>query len=76
MKLDSAIKDLQKEKLELEAKLKQVNVALSALAKLSPKAPSESPESKTDNPANRPAPQLSGAKPAPTVQTPNKPAGI
>jgi prefoldin subunit 5 len=34
MKLDGAIKDLQKEKHELESKLKNVNVALAALTKL------------------------------------------
>jgi hypothetical protein len=34
MKLDSAIKDLQKEKTQLETQLKQVNVALAAIIKL------------------------------------------
>jgi prefoldin subunit 5 len=37
MKFDSAVKDLQKEKQELESKLKQVNVALAALTKLAGK---------------------------------------
>jgi hypothetical protein len=77
MKLDSAIRDLQKEKSELETKLKQVNLALTALTKLSPKTPPESPQAKTDNSViNRPAPQATAAKPAPTVQPANKPAGI
>lgn len=77
MKLDSAIKDLQKEKSELETKLKQVNLALTALTKLSPKTPSESPETRTDNSAiNRSAPQTTAAKPAPTVQPANKPVGV
>ena len=34
MKFDTTMKELQKEKADLEAKLKQVNVALAALAKL------------------------------------------
>jgi hypothetical protein len=34
MKFDTAVKELQKEKADLEAKLKQVNVALAALAAL------------------------------------------
>ena len=73
MKLDSAIRDLQKEKSELEAKLKQVNLALAALTKLSPKTPSESPEAKTDA-INRPAPQATAVKAGP-AQPANKPAG-
>jgi hypothetical protein len=34
MKFDATVKELQKEKTDLEAKLKQVNVAIAALAKL------------------------------------------
>jgi hypothetical protein len=34
MKFDTTVKELQKEKVDLEAKLKQVNIALAALAKL------------------------------------------
>ncbi len=37
MRLDSVVKDLQRERLELESKLKQVNVARPALAKLNSK---------------------------------------
>jgi hypothetical protein len=49
MKLDLAIKDLQKEKHELESKLKNVNVALTALTKLAkPDA-----DAKAENDPNR-----------------------
>jgi hypothetical protein len=37
MKFDTTVKELQKEKADLEAKLKQVNTALAALAKLGEK---------------------------------------
>jgi hypothetical protein len=49
MKLEGAVKDLQKEKHELEAKLKNVNVALAALTKLAkPDA-----DAKAENDPNR-----------------------
>jgi hypothetical protein len=73
MKLDGALKDLQKEKHELESKLKNVNVALTALTKLTAKPDADS---KTENnPATRPAPQATATKPAPAAQPANKPAG-
>ena len=73
MKLDSAVKDLQKEKHELESKLKNVNVALTALTKLTAKPDADS--KMENNPATRPAPQATVAKVGPT-QPANKPAGI
>jgi hypothetical protein len=73
MKLDSAVKDLQKEKQELESKLKNVNVALTALTKLTAKPDTDS---KTENnPAARPAPQATVVKVGP-AQPANKPAGL
>jgi prefoldin subunit 5 len=74
MRLDSAVKDLQKEKQELESKLKNVNVALTALTKLTAKPDADSKVE--NNPATRPASQATAAKPAPAVQPANKPAGI
>ena len=73
MKLDSAVKDLQKEKHELESKLKNVNVALTALAKLVAKPDADSKVE--NNPAARPAPQATVVKTGPAQPT-NKPAGI
>lgn len=72
MKLDSTVRDLQREKQELESKLKQVNVALAALTKLSAKPDADS---KADNnPATRPAPPATVVKAGP-AQPANKPAG-
>jgi hypothetical protein len=73
MNFDSSIRDLQKEKLELEGKLKQVNAALAALTKLNPKAASTNTKA-DNNPAARPA--TPAAKPAPTAQPASKPATI
>jgi prefoldin subunit 5 len=50
MKFDSAVKDLQKEKQELEARLKNVNAALGALTKLAGKPDADA---KSDNSPNR-----------------------
>jgi prefoldin subunit 5 len=51
MKLDGAVKDLQKEKQELESRLKNVNAALAALTKLAAKpdaATQSAPKPATD----------------------------
>jgi prefoldin subunit 5 len=73
MKLDAAVKDLQKEKHELESKLKNVNVALTALTKFTAKS---DPDLKVENnPAARPAPQATVVKAGP-AQPANKPAGV
>jgi hypothetical protein len=75
MKFDTAVKELQKEKADLEARLKQVNVAIAALAKLGGK------ESMT-SPLQKPATSTSAAqsatvtKPVPAAPSPtNKPLG-
>ena len=73
MKLDSAVKDLQKEKRELESKLKNVNVALTALTKLTAKSDADSKVE--NNPAARPTPQATAVK-AGSTQPANKPAGL
>lgn len=72
MKLDSAIRDLQKEKQELESKLKNVNVALAALTRLTAKPDADSKVE--NNPATRPAPQAAVVKAGP-AQPANRPAG-
>jgi hypothetical protein len=72
MTLDATIKDLQKEKNNLEFKLKNVNVALSALTKLTAKPDSDP---KTDNnSASHPTPQATVVKAGP-AQPANRPAG-
>jgi hypothetical protein len=72
MKFDGTVKDLQKEKQELESKLKNVSVALAALTKLSAKP---DVDSKADNnPATRPALPATVVKAGP-AQPANKPAG-
>jgi hypothetical protein len=50
MKLDGAVKDLQKEKHELEAKLKNVTAALAAFTKLAAKPDTDA---KSENNPNR-----------------------
>jgi hypothetical protein len=62
MKLDGAIKDLQKEKHELESKLKNVNVALAVLMKLAkPDA-----DAKAENDPNRATSPLTPVRVGPT----------
>jgi hypothetical protein len=77
MKFDSTVKELQKEKAELEAKLKQVNVALAALAKLGAKQTAVVPEQ--TNPTSTtaaPTQQVPMSKTVvPSVQTSTKPFG-
>jgi hypothetical protein len=72
MKLDSAIKDLRTEKSDLEAKLKNVNVALTALTKLTAKPELDSKAE--NNAAARPAPQATAVKAGP-AQPASRPAG-
>ncbi len=74
MKFDTTVKELQKEKADLEAKLKQVSVAIAALAKLGGKQSAAVPEQKT---ATGTAPtQPTTAKPAiPQSQPASKPFG-
>jgi len=74
MKFDTTVKELQKEKADLEAKLKQVNVALAALAKLGGKQTAAAPEQKS---ATGTAPsQPTTAKPViPHAQPASKPFG-
>ena len=75
MKFDTAVKELQKEKADLEARLKHVNVAIAAMAKLGVKESAASPQQK-------PATSTSAAQPM-TVTKPgiattpltNKPLG-
>jgi hypothetical protein len=73
MKFDTTVKELQKEKTDLEAKLKQVNVAIAALAKLG-KQIAAAPEQKS---ATGTAPlQPTTAKPViPQGQPASKPFG-
>jgi hypothetical protein len=71
MKIDSVVKDLQKEKTELESKLKNVNVALAALTKLGAKPVTTSLESKTED---RTTPQATAVM-AGSAQPANRPAG-
>jgi hypothetical protein len=77
MKFDTTVKELQKEKAELEAKLKQVSVALAALSKLGGKQalPAAAPTGAT---AANMAQAQSTTAPKPSVsptQSTNKPFG-
>ena len=75
MKFDTAVKELQKEKADLEARLKHVNVAIAALAKLDVKESTASPQQKpaTSTSAAQPT---TATKPVPAAPSPtNKPAG-
>jgi hypothetical protein len=71
MKFDSAVKDLQKEKQELESKLKQVNIALAALTKLAGKPDADA---KSDNNPNRATSPLTPVRAGP-AQPANRPPG-
>jgi hypothetical protein len=77
MKFDTTVKELQKEKADLEAKLKQVNVALAALAKLGGKQNAAPPEQTNATGTNvAPTQQVPMSKPVvPTAQPSTKPFG-
>ena len=69
MKRDPPIRDFPEEISKLKAKSKQVNPALTVLAKLSPITPFESPENRIDkNVIDRLASQATASKTAPTIQ--------
>jgi hypothetical protein len=71
MKLDSAVKDLQKEKQELESRLKNVNAALGALTKLTAKPDADA---KAENNPNRATSPLTPVRAGP-AQPANRPPG-
>jgi hypothetical protein len=77
MKFDTTVKELQKEKADLEAKLKQVNVALAALAKLGGKQIAAVPGQTNAASTNvAPTQQVPMSKPVvPTGQPSTKPSG-
>jgi hypothetical protein len=71
MKFDSAVKDLQKEKQELESRLKNVNAAIGALTKLAGKPDADA---KAENPPNRATSPLIPVRAGP-AQPANRPPG-
>jgi hypothetical protein len=73
MKFDTTVKELQKEKAELEAKLKQVSAALAALTKLGGKqmaAPVSAPQTNVAPAQATPAAVKPGATAAPLTTKP------
>jgi len=75
MKFDATLKELQKEKVDLEARLKHVNVAISALAKLSGKETTVPAEQKAATPASTAQPATAAKPGISTSPQTTKPAG-